>query len=102
MTVAERILWQALRNHQMHGLKFRRQHPIGPYIIDFYCHSAYLAIEVDGPYHETSAQQDYDTVRIRALNGMGVRVLRFSNAQVISALPSVLEEIARYCDHSPR
>ena len=102
MTCAELLLWQALRNHQLQNLKFRRQHPIGPYIVDFFCHSESLVIEVDGAYHQSTAQKQFDAERTRALNGMGVGVLRFSNAQVVSALPSVLEEIAGYCDHSPR
>jgi very-short-patch-repair endonuclease len=102
MTCAECLLWQALRNHQLQNLKFRRQHPIGPYIVDFYCHSKRLVIEIDGLYHESTAQKQYDAERTRALNGLRLSVIRFSNTQIINNLPSVLEEIAGYCDHSPR
>ncbi|WP_448600771.1 endonuclease domain-containing protein, partial [Thermoleptolyngbya sp.] len=68
-TLAEEILWQALRNRQLNGLRFRRQHPVGRFILDFYCPSAKLVIELDGAVHTN--QQEYDTIRTRELETYG-------------------------------
>lgn len=102
MTLAEHLLWQALRNHQLRDMKFRRQHPIGAYIVDFYCHAARLVVEVDGDYHQLQAQRECDEVRTRALNGLGLKVLRFDNAEVEHALHAVLATIAACLAQSPR
>ena len=91
-TQAEEKLWQHLRNRQVQGLKFRRQHAIDRYIVDFYCPEARLVIEVDGPIHEFT--QDEDTQRQLKLEERGLRVLRFTNDQVLSELKDVLSEIA--------
>jgi very-short-patch-repair endonuclease len=72
MTEAEAILWQCLRANQLDGWHFRRQQVIGGFIVDFYCHAAYLAVEVDGPIHE--AQADYDREREQVLQSASVRV----------------------------
>ena len=93
LTPVEAILWQALRNKQLEGLKFRRQHPVGNFILDFYCPSCKLAIEVDGEIHD--CQIDYDNGRTSRLAEYGYTVLRFSNKQVISDLPGVLAEIRK-------
>jgi len=90
-TPAETALWQALRNRQLNGLRFRRQHPVGRFILDFYCPSTKLVIELDGAGHEN--QQDYDTARTQELEAHGYRVLRFDNQQVMNDLGAVLDEI---------
>jgi very-short-patch-repair endonuclease len=96
-TLAEERLWQALRNRQLNGAKFRRQHVIGRFIVDFYCAEAHLVIEVDGPIHAT--QIDEDSERDRDLKNRGLTVLRFKNNSVIQELARVLDRIAA---HLPR
>lgn len=91
MTEAERALWSVLRRDQLGGLRFRRQHAIGPFILDFYCASIKLGIEVDGPIHDR--QQELDQARTEALETMQIRTLRFRNDQVLSDLPAVIEAI---------
>lgn len=102
MTNAERLLWQALRNHQLCGFKFRRQHPIGPYIVDFYCHNARLVVELDGEYHANQIQYENDCARTRVLNSFGLKVLRFENQRVFADLSVVLAEIVQHLPQSPR
>ena len=93
MTDAERKLWSKLRKHQLKGHRFRRQHPLGRYIVDFVCLEKLLIIEVDGGQH--NEQQDYDDERTRWLEERGFRVLRFWNNQVLIETDGVLEDIAR-------
>ncbi|MBL8130390.1 MAG: DUF559 domain-containing protein, partial [Anaerolineae bacterium] len=90
-TEAESILWQALRGRQLGSYKFRRQHPIDRFIVDFYCAEAHLVIEVDGEIHDYSA--DEDAARQEFIESRGLRVLRFKNQQVQGDLPSVLTAI---------
>jgi very-short-patch-repair endonuclease len=92
-TDVERILWRRLRNRNFAGYKFRRQHPFGPYILDFYCPSAKLAIELDGGGHDYRASQVRDRARSEFLSRQGVAVLRFWNHQVRQELDSVLQAI---------
>jgi very-short-patch-repair endonuclease len=92
-TEAEKVLWEALRLKRLDGYKFRNQHPISDYIVDFYCHTARLAIEVDGEYHAIEDQKDYDLRRTEALKNSGIMVLRFSNEEVLKDLESVLTSI---------
>ncbi len=73
-TRSEAILWKALRNRAVNGLKFRRQHPVGPFVIDFYCHEQALAVEVDGPIHHYTPIADAQ--RQSALESLGVRFVR--------------------------
>lgn len=91
-TEAEAILWKALSNRKL-GYKFRRQHPLGRYIVDFYCHQKRLAIEVDGGYHQDEAQRQYDEKRTEHITSSGIKELRFSNEEVINGLQQVLETI---------
>ncbi len=93
MTDAERALWVRLRRKQIHGVQFYRQKPIGDFIVDFYAPSAHLVIEVDGAQHLESAQCDADAERTTHLNGLGLRVLRFPNRQVLKEIQGVLESI---------
>jgi very-short-patch-repair endonuclease len=90
-TLAEQRLWQALKNRQLDGLRFRRQHPVGSFIVDFYCPQHRLVVEVDGDIH--SQQVEYDTIRTTQLNQFGYRVVRFSNHEVMTNLATVLRQI---------
>ena len=93
MTDAERILWQRLRNRQLGGFKFRRQKPIGPYIVDFACLEKKLIIEVDGGQH--ASKMSADTIRGEHLKRKGYRILRFWNHEVLKDTDSVLERILK-------
>ena len=91
LTPIEAILWQRLRSRRLAGLKFRRQHPIGPFITDFYCAERKLVIEIDGDTH--AEQRRYDASRTAWLEKQGIRVIRFNNRDVLNNLPNVLEMI---------
>ncbi|MBW4621717.1 MAG: endonuclease domain-containing protein [Cyanosarcina radialis HA8281-LM2] len=91
MTPAETQLWNALRCRQLLGLKFRSQHPVGRFIVDFYCPSCKLVIEVDGAIHDR--QKAYDESRTEHLQLFGYRVLRFSNEEIFHDLSTVLTRI---------
>jgi type I restriction enzyme M protein len=86
-------MWQALRNRQIANAKFRRQHPVGPYILDFYCHEHELAIELDGSQHFTDEGKAKDQARTKALHEKGITVLRFDNHQVLTETEAVLMRI---------
>jgi very-short-patch-repair endonuclease len=90
-TRAEDILWQRLRGSHFHGAKFRRQVPFNRFVVDFYCHAAKLVVEIDGVQHEWFA--DYDEGRTEILERLGVRMLRFTNAEVCDDLDAVLARI---------
>jgi len=92
LTPAEKLLWESLRKRQLNGLKFRCQHPVESFIVDFYCPQHRLVIEVDGGVH--NQQVEYDTARTESLNLLGYRVIRFGNREVISNLSQVLQQIA--------
>ncbi len=89
-TQAEEKLWEAIRGRRLAGLKFRRQHPYGQFILDAFCVQHQLEIEVDGGIHNTSDQIAYDRARTEFLNLHGIRVLRFTNEQVLDHLDEVL------------
>ncbi|RYU76416.1 phosphoribosylformylglycinamidine synthase subunit PurQ, partial [Hymenobacter persicinus] len=93
-TPAEDALWQALRNRQLNDAKFRRQHVIGRFIVDFICTQHNLIVEVDGEVHDEAGQAKYDTGRTYELEGVGYHVLRFTNGQVLHHLPTVLQKIS--------
>ncbi len=90
-TVAEKALWERLRGKQVGELRFRRQHPIDKFIVDFYCAEARLVVEVDGPIHEQ--QQEYDALRQEFIEGLGIRVIRFANDEVLQHTDGVVERI---------
>jgi very-short-patch-repair endonuclease len=98
MTPAERALWQELRVDRLNGLNFRRQQVIDDFIVDFYCHSAGLVVEVDGPIHEQ--QHDHDTARDEMLANRGLRVLRVTNDEILHKLDTVLDRIAKAAAHA--
>ena len=95
-TRAESWLWTKLRNRQLCGFKFRRQHQYGNYIADFYCHEAQLVVECDGSIHETNENWQHDQTRDAYMVSQGVRVLRFTNEEVTNNTDAVLEKIAKY------
>ena len=98
-TPAENALWQRLRRRQL-GVKFRRQHAIGPFIVDFYCAEAALVVEVDGPIHQYTAEED--AIRQEFLEAQGLRVLRFTNAEVENDIEGVLNRIRTALQSAPR
>jgi very-short-patch-repair endonuclease len=95
MTTAERILWERLCDRRLAGIKFRRQHPIGACIVDFYCAAARVVIEIDGGFH--NLQVEADAIRSQELEAQGYRVVRFTNDQVEADLEGVLYEIQAAC-----
>ena len=90
-TPAERALWNALRGRALAGLKVRRQHAVGPFVLDGYCPEHKLAIELDGAIHEH--QVEYDQTRTEHLAAYGYRMLRFRNDEVLIDPPAILERI---------
>jgi very-short-patch-repair endonuclease len=96
LTEAESKLWSRIRKKQLLGVRFKAQHPIHNYIVDFYCHKVKLVIEVDGGSHERKQQILSDRIRSELLMKLGIHELRFSNNEVEFELDSVLETI-RHC-----
>jgi len=94
-TEVERRLWQRLRARQLNGVKFRRQHPIGSYIADFFCLDARLVIELDGSQHGEVHERQADERRTQFFESRNYRVLRFWNEEVLTNIDGVLETIAR-------
>ncbi len=92
-TEAEEIIWQCLRNRKILNFKFRRQHPVGKYIADFYCHEAKLIIEIDGGMHNNPENQEYDQKRTDELKKIGILVIRFKNEDVNNNLDEVINTI---------
>ncbi len=90
-TPAESILWQELRNRRLNGLKFRRQYPVSGFILDFYCAEKNLGIELDGSIHDT--QEEYDKIREQLISESGIRILRFSNQEILENLEDVKTKI---------
>ena len=93
MTIAELILWKKLKDRKIFSTKFRKQHPIGIFIVDFYCHEYKLVIEVDGDVHRDQNQSEYDLGRTAELDKFGIRVIRFTNEQIIYNIDSVIIKI---------
>jgi len=91
-TKAEEILWFELRNNKL-GAKFKRQHSIGGYIIDFYCQKYKLIVELDGEVHNTKEAKEYDAVRDKFFNELGYKVVRFKNEEVEKDVEKVLDKI---------
>ena len=100
-TSAELNLWNVLRQSNLGGFKFRRQHSVGRYIVDFYCASQRLVIELDGDSHFTDEAREYDQVRTIFLNALNIRVLRFLNTDVHENLNAVCERILEELHTTP-
>ena len=98
MTPEERIVWQEVRGNRL-GVHFRRQQPLAPYIVDFYCHQARRVVEIDGSPHRR--QQGYDHLRDAYLARFGIRVLRVENHAVRNDLPAVIHLIRKASRHMP-
>ncbi len=94
-TASERILWDSLRGRRLNGWKFRRQHPIGQFVVDFFCRKKCVAVELDGEVHTQIEVADHDAVRDKFLRLQGVKILRFPNNRVLEDLQRVLEEISK-------
>lgn len=91
-TPEEVLLWLKLKNSQI-GFKFRRQHSIGGYIVDFYCPAKKLVIEIDGPQHFTKENKEYDKIRSDYLKGLNIKVLRFTNKEIATETQAVVRKI---------
>ncbi|MGA7711910.1 MAG: endonuclease domain-containing protein [Rhizomicrobium sp.] len=100
-TRPEQKLWFHLRGAQIGGFSFRRQHPVGPYVLDFYCSAAKLAIELDGDQHGTKEALAYDAARTRFLSSKRIRVIRFANYELKDNLDGVIEGISRALASTP-
>jgi|SRR5215467_5780762 len=98
MTEAEMALWLHLRSG-VNGSKIRRQHPIGVYIADFYCHKVKLVIEIDGSIHHKSEIKNYDKKRESDLEALGYCILRFTNKEIFNDIEKVLEQIRIKVDY---
>ena len=98
MTPPERKLWSKLRGRQLDGFKFRRQHPLLGYVLDFYCAERKLAVELDGPSHAGSIE--YDEVRTERLAAEDIRVVRYTNLEIEENVDGVLTDILEQCRKS--
>ncbi len=94
MTHAEVLLWMKLKSSAL-GFKFRRQTSIGSYVVDFYCPSAKLVIELDGSVHDSEEARIYDSLRQRIIEQVGLKVLRFTNDEILDSLDAVLDRIMK-------
>ena len=99
MTPAEAFLWNHLKSKKLDGRRFTRQHSINNYIVDFYCASERLIIELDGEVHQSANAMEYDTKRTLYFEQLNYRVIRFENKMVFDFLPSVLTEIKNNFKH---
>ena len=97
-TIAEETLWRHLRDRKL-DYKFRRQHPIDNFIIDFYCAKAKLCIEIDGDSHTNKNQDEYDQSRTEYLKELGYKVIRFTNNDVRYSVNAVIDEIIEEADN---
>ena len=93
MTPAEKVLWNKLRNRQVKGFRFRRQHPLKDFIVDFFCYDAMLVIEVDGSVHDDHYQHERDLQWTQILMRSGIKEIRFKNDEVLNDLENVIKRI---------
>lgn len=100
MTDPEKKLWEYLKTQPM-GYKFRRQHPISKYILDFYCHKLRLSIEVDGGYHLTKEQIEIDNQRTEFLKSVGITEIRFTNQEILNQFDKSIKMIKSRLHHAP-
>lgn len=101
-TDAEHLIWQLLRAKRFMNLKFRRQHVIAPYIVDFYCHELDLVVELDGSQHGTDNGKEYDAERTTFLEALDLKVVRYWNHDVLKNTESVLGDLWNVCLHLKR
>ena len=100
-TKAEKELWDLLKSRRCEGFKFRRQHPIHYFVADFCCHEERLIIEVDGEIHTNECIKEHDENRTAELKRFGVRILRFSNEQILNNIDEVIAEIKKFLHKHP-
>ena len=93
MTIAERILWKELKKKDIFKARFKSQHPINIFVVDFYCHKYRLAIEVDGEIHQNEDVLEYDDGRTHDIEKLGIKIIRFTNKEVIDNIESVIDRI---------
>ncbi len=98
MTKAEKLLWNELKDRKLGGYKFRAQHPILKFVLDFYCHSCKLGIEIDGEVHNSKPQSLYDEDRTDNLNNYNIKVIRFKNEDIYYNIDSVKKKILDECN----
>ena len=98
MTNAEKILWEELKDKKLGGLKFRNQHPISKYILDFYCHNKKIGIEIDGEIHNDKARKFYDTDRTENLYSFGIKIIIFKNEEIFNNIEDVKKKILSICN----
>jgi very-short-patch-repair endonuclease len=96
LTRHEIILWNFLKNKQLMGLKFRRQHPIGRFIADFYCHQKKVVIEIDGESHFNEEAKEYDEGRTAEFERLDIKMIRFTNHEVEFEIEQVVEKIKKF------
>jgi very-short-patch-repair endonuclease len=94
-TAAEAVLWKHLQRRALNGMKFRRQHSVGPYIVDFYCPECRLIVELDGQPHFEFIADPYEVERTAYLEELGMKILRFENRLIFEALDAVLQTIRK-------
>ena len=95
MTLAELILWKKLKDRKIFDTKFRRQHPVDIFIVDFYCHEYKLVIEIDGEIHNNKEKIEYDLARTNEIKKFGLKVIRFTNDQIIFNMGNVIIQIQK-------
>ena len=95
-TTAEHLFWKIVRNRQIMGFKFRRQHPLKYFIADFYCHEAMLVIELDGSIHQLEHVKQNDNSREVIISELGIKVLRFTNDDIFTDLDTVINKIENH------
>lgn len=100
-TEPEKQFWNLVRNKQVRGLKFRRQHQVGKYIVDFYCPSVRLIVEIDGETHASEAGKLNDNIRTRFLQSHGYKVVRYTNREVIGNLDGVYQDLLKQLNPLP-
>ena len=93
MTKAEIFLWNELKNRRIFGVRFRRQHPVDIFVVDFYCHELRLAIEIDGEIHLRNEISEYDDGRTHDIEKLGIKIIRFTNEQVFNEIDKVKSRI---------
>lgn len=93
MTGAEKLLWEKLNDRNLFKNKFRRQHPIDIFVVDFYCHPIRLVIEIDGGYHLNLEQKEYDIGRSGELENWGLKIIRFTNNEIFTNMDLVVKKI---------
>ncbi|RCX18262.1 very-short-patch-repair endonuclease [Anaerobacterium chartisolvens] len=97
-TSGEQELWDKIRNKQLGGYRFLRQYAISRYIADFYCSKAKTAVEVDGSIHEQDERKEYDSIREEVIKAHGIRIIRFTNEEIIEDINNVLKRLLEFLE----